>query len=260
MNKIILLDNGYFMFKTIYANRFNKQLSHKWQYLNIMVGCLKKLELTPDDLIIIAIDSKMSWRKKVVPEYKANRKDIREKQTDIDWDSVFYQFDCFFKVIDKGTPFHTIKIDTLEADDIMAIGAKYYKDNEVILVTHDSDMEMLSYYKNVKIFSPNAQRFKEVKNPYRILEKKIRKEVSDNLTSEIKTEEDYRKRKLVVDLINLPKEVETKVVSRLKGLDLDKEYNVANLRINNAGKRILEIYNNHAPIKKIPVKKQKKLF
>ena len=232
--------------------------------MNMVIASLKRLALTPDDIIILAVDSREgSWRKEVDKNYKSNRKEQREKQTDIDWDYMFEKFNALLRQLDLYSPFILIEIPKLEADDVMAAGAQFFKDNEVILVTHDSDMEMLSIYKNVKIFSPISKKFKKTGNPYHLLAKKIKKETVDNLITPILTKEDYDKRMKIVNLIDLPEKIKNKVFDRLEQLNFTKDYDLSKLGIIDIKKRFLEIYNNHIPIEKEKKKliiKQKKLF
>ncbi|GAF78975.1 unnamed protein product, partial [marine sediment metagenome] len=203
-DKVIILDWGIFMFRSIYSWRNNKQLPPEYTCLNMMTSCLKKIGIEPMDKIIVACDYGRSWRKDVDKEYKANRKEIREKQTDIDWDDMFDKFNKLADKIQFGTDWHVVKEWRFEADDFMAVACRYFKNKEVVLVTFDQDVEQLAVYENVKIFSPLKKYkgknggYKYVKDPYKVLASKIEKEVSDNLNNPIVTKEDYEKREQIV--------------------------------------------------------------
>ena len=174
-NKIVVVDSSVLMFRSIFSWQLNKSLSVKYLYINSLVATLKRLTITPDDIVIIAVDSsKGSWRKKIDPAYKANRRELREKHKDIDWNYMFSIFNHLLDNLDKYSPFNVICIDFLESDDIMAYVPKYFKDNETILITTDSDIDMLSVYPNVRIFSPISKKYKITKNPYDLLDKKIK--------------------------------------------------------------------------------------
>jgi len=253
-NKIIFIDSSVFMFRAIFAWRKNKSIKPTWQYLNMVFGILKLLNIHDKDLIIIAVDSSLgSWRKEVDYNYKSNRKEERNKFTDIDWTYMFEMFRALLKTLNRTTNFHIIEIDKLEADDIIAHGCKYFKDNECIIVSSDSDFEMLSVYKNVKLFSPISKKYKEVKNPYLILSKKIEEEKTDNLITAIKTEEDYNNRELIVNLINLPDFVTSEVEKILSKLNYTKIFDANSIPFNMC-KRFRSIFNND----KVGVKKQVK--
>lgn len=239
------------MFTAIYGWARTRQIPATYTAISMLFSNLKHLELSPDDLIVVAIDSpKGSWRKEVDKEYKANRKELRKK-SDIDWNYWFTAFNDLLINLDRATPFILIKIDKLEADDIIAEGVKYFKDRECIIVSSDTDYEQLTSYSNVKIFSPKAKRFKEVSDPYKKIAEKINKEKTDNLVSPVLNLEDYKKRKSLVSLIDLPKDVTEKVDKELDKIK-DKDFDIRTLRFKKLIPRFMEIYNA------IPRKKTKR--
>ena len=208
MGRIILLDYSVFMFAAIFACSRNKdnKIPPTYTSMAMMISCLKELNATLDDTIIIAIDSR-SWRKDVDPQYKANRKEKRE-ESDIDWEHWFKEYGKLRENIAQNTPFHVVQVEKMECDDLIAVATRYYSDRECIIVSTDSDFEQLCCQPNVKCFSSKSKKFKEVKNPYKLLAKKIEQERTDNLLSPVLTEADYNKRKMLVDLTSLPQWVE----------------------------------------------------
>lgn len=242
--KVVLIDWGVFLFRAVYASRMNKAVPPTYTALSMIIGCLKLVGLDPDDLVIVAVDGRNSWRKDVDPEYKANRKDIRDKATDIDWSAQFLQFDALIDNLKQATPFYPIRIHRLEADDIIAVAVRYFKDRECIIISCDSDYEQLIAYPNVKVFSDRSKKYKHVPNPYKTLAKKMEKEVSDNLTSPIVTEEDYKRREKIVSLLELPAEVEEAARLQLVQVTGEKEYNLLALKFGGIRKRFMDIYNS----------------
>lgn len=255
--KVVVVDNGALMFRSIFGWQRNKSVPATYTYLNMLIANLKRLDISPDDTVIIAVDSpKGSWRKDVDKDYKANRKEAREKHADINWQYMFNSFGQLLERLKAATPFHILNIDKLEADDIMAYACQYFKDNEIILVTFDSDMEQLIHYKNVKIFSPLTKNFKIIKNPYASLAKKVDSEKTDNLISPILSEADYTRRHLLVNLIDLPKVVKDKIHESFEQLEHTKPFDIKLLPYHNMPEKFLEIYNDPIPI--IPKKKKKR--
>ena len=192
MRKVVFIDFGIFQFRSIYAWRNNRAIPPTYTALNMIISSLKKIGVDPDDELIIAVDSeKGSWRKDFDSNYKADRKEKREQQTDIDWTEIFNSFDELLDTLKYTSPFHIIKIDRMEADDIIAVGCRTFKDNECIIVSYDQDFEQLCALENVKLFSPIKKfkgkngGYKQVKSPYAVLAKKIGKEASDNLINPI---------------------------------------------------------------------------
>lgn len=215
--KIIFIDWGIFVHKSIFAWRNNKDIPATWVCMNMIISCLRRIGISPFDDIYVACDYMRSWRKQFADEYKANRKAYRDSFEDIDWDAMYASFDDLLARIDRGTDWHICKIEHLEADDWMAVGSRYFKDKEVILVTYDSDLEQCWHYDNVKIFSPllKPKRYK-VKpknfNAFQFISKKIEKETADNLTSPVLNKEDYDKRMTCVNLLELPDFVENQIL------------------------------------------------
>ena len=228
--KIIMLDYGIFLHRAIFSWRNNKAIPAEYTCLNMILSSLRKIGVDPYDTIIVACDYGHSWRKEVEKEYKANRAEQRSKYEDIDWQLMYNKFNLLLDKLDHSTDWYIVKENHLEADDWMAVGARYFKDQEVILVTYDADMEQLCIYDNVKVFSPLIKikgkkgGYKIIKNPYGVLAKKIGKEQADNLVNPIKNEQDYEKRQTVVSLLELPEWVENTAKNIFSNLTKE-EYN-----------------------------------
>jgi 5'-3' exonuclease len=251
------------MFRAIFACEHNKGngIPPTYSALNMLIASLRIIGCHPDDLIIMAIDSpKGSWRKQIDPAYKANRREQREKH-DIDWNTTFALFKNFIEQLKISTPFCFIEIDYLEADDIISTACRFFHDKEVIIVSSDSDYEQLTEYKNVKIFSPCGKHkcYKIVKNPALCLANKIKKETTDNLITEIVTEEDYKKREKIVNLQVLPFEVENQVSKILFTIEPNNNFNLSKLPFKTLRERFMGIFNNNKEAEKIIKKKKKKL-
>ena len=240
-----------YLHRAIFASLNNPQIPSTYTCLNMMISSLKKIGIDPDDRIIVAVDKGRSWRKDIETSYKANRKEAREKYP-INWTEEYQKFNDLLDSIDQATDWNVIAIEGLEADDVMAVGSRYFKDNEVILVTFDSDLEQMWHYPNIKIFSPirkckggkGAYKIKPDNfNVYQLLSKKIEKEVADNLVNPILTQADYEKRKTVVSLLELPENIENAIKERLTTLK-DKETHIDLLPFETIRKKYMTIYNS----------------
>ena len=217
--KIIVADWGCLMFTAIFAHKYTPSIPVTYTCLNMLLANLLKIGVNAEDTVIVACDKGHSWRKQYDPNYKANRKENREKHTDIDWKYTFEQMNKLLLDLDISTAWHIIQIETMEADDIQAIASKYYSDREVVLLTFDADMEQLLARPNVKIFSPKSKKWKFCANPYALIAKKQNKEAVDNLNNPILNEADYDTRNLCINLLSLPEFVETVIVEKLKNLE-----------------------------------------
>lgn len=253
--KVIFVDSSYIMFRVLFACRD----AYKAQYLyqQMLFGSLQRLHLDPDDLVILALDSpKGSWRKDHDNLYKANRKEQREEHVDINWTTAFKLFDNTISKLYHGTNFQVIRIDRLEADDIIACGCRYFKNNQIIIVSADSDYEMLTVFPNVKLFTPVGKYFKHVTNPHAVLQKKIASEPSDNLISPILNAKDYDRRNLIVNLMSLPKDVDEQVECAFSELDLKKPFDITSLQPTTKT-LYSNIYNKHVKPETQPKYKKK---
>jgi 5'-3' exonuclease len=254
-NKIILVDWGGIMFKSIFAWFKRRDIIPTYTAVTMLIGDLMKVGLDPTDTVIIAIDSPLgSWRKEVDANYKANRKEARAKY-DIDWEYMFKIFDDLSQQIEANSPFHLIVIDKLEADDIISYASRKFHDKDVTIISSDSDFEQLCCLINVKIFSPMSKKYKQVSDPQGILAKKIIKETTDNLHDPVITEEDYERRNKIVNLLTLPKEVEDAVEQRIAFLP-EKDWDYLQLPFPSLHKRWQNIYTKDKIVD--PTKRHKK--
>lgn len=258
MNKrVIVVDWSIIVFRSIYAWKNNKQMPPTYTGLSILISSLKKMGLNKNTEVIIAVDSiRGNWRKELIRDYKGDRKEKREKDKEINWNTMFAKFNSLLCDLEMGTPFHVIEIDKLEADDIAGVASKYYQEkdevSEIILCSYDHDWEQLWHHSKVKIYSflkkwKTGKGMYKVKpkkfNAYALIAKMINKETSDNLVDEILDERTYDKREQLVNLLDLPKWIEEKVVNRLNNLVKDNQWNLEALPFPKLRERFKEAYN-----------------
>jgi len=225
MNKIICFDGGNYMHKAIFAFRNNYSVPASYTYMRMLIGDLKQVKFQPDDMVIIAQDYGKSWRKDVDKNYKAQRKARREDQETPEWWAAMYdEFNNFIPKLEKALSWHFIKLHRIEADDIASMVCRMYPKNEVILLSGDRDWEMLMAFDNVKIFSPKAKKFKEVPNPMGVLLEKIHGDISDNLLKVPSSELEFEIRKKIVNLLELPEEIEKPIKEILQKLTTKNLY------------------------------------
>lgn len=264
-NKIILVDtSGIFVPTVKVVNRLRQQkaetgnpsfiLPARVMYFNSLISCLKKIGVKKDDIIIMAGEGH-SWRKDIDANYKAQREGLRQKDTFVNWDYEFKQLNDLHDQLNKSTNWYFIRVaEGLEADDIIAISCRFFKDKEVIIVTGDKDLHQLAFYNNIKIFNTNKKikgtkgSYEDIKNPLKIIADKSRLgDKGDNIIPEInETEEDIQLRYQLVNLLELPDEIEEKGIDVLKiALSVKKELNLEYLpKFKNCKEKFLTIYNS----------------
>lgn len=246
--KVICVDGGYILHRSIFAFMTNPQAPATFTYMSMIVSYLRKLEVTLDDQIIIAQDYGRSWRKSLDHNYKAQRKDAREQKFPPEWWKKQYDlFNAFFEQLEPAINWQFIKIWGTEADDIASMVSRYYKDNEVIHISSDRDWEMLAAFPNTKIFSPLMNKktkvpvFKDIKAPLAILNEKIQGDVSDNLLTKPSSEAEFEIRKTIVNLLELPHEIEQPIKQELDKL-LPKNIYLHKIRYPSIAERIKKLY------------------
>lgn len=262
--KVIYVDWLLFVHRAIFAWVHRKNVPAPYTCMTMILSCLKKVGVAPDDIVIVAIDSpKGSWRREIDPAYKANRKAKRDSRTDIPWKQMWSDFRELLENLKTSTPFHFIEIEKFEADDLISYGVRCdkFKDYTHVIISSDSDFDQLTRFPSTYIFSPITKKYKIIQNPYDSLAKKMDKEVSDNLLTPILSQKDYERRNKIVNLTILPPEIEAKIEIELQKINEHKEFNTNLMKFRSIRERFMSIYNSSevVSISKSFKKKQKKL-
>lgn len=132
-----------------------------------------------DGEIIIACDDKKYWRRRVFPNYKANRKKARE-ESELDWNKIF---NCLNKIRDEikeNFPYRVIQVDGAEADDVIAtlcinFGSILNNKEKILILSGDKDFVQLQVYGNVEQYDPVRKKTIKVSNPHQYLRQHILK-------------------------------------------------------------------------------------
>jgi hypothetical protein len=123
--------------------------------------------------VVICCDGRKYWRREVFEFYKANRKKARDA-SDLDWKLIFDTLTEMREDIAKHFPYRVLHLDRAEADDIIAVMAKWTQDNglvqqglveesqKVLILSSDHDFIQLQKYPNVTQWSPNVKKFIKV--------------------------------------------------------------------------------------------------
>ena len=102
-----------------------------------------------------------SWRRDYFPHYKMNRKKKRAAD-DIDWDSVFQNFNETIEMIEDNFPYKVLRVDKSEADDIIAVSVKNFRETTqepILIISSDKDFMQLKKHGNVKQYCPRNKNF-----------------------------------------------------------------------------------------------------
>lgn len=242
MNKIILIDFGAVQHSAIFAYRKNSSVPVTYTIMRMIIGYLKRFQVDMDDKVILCLDCG-SWRKDIDIAYKSQRKKFREQfESEEWWKEIYKEIDEFVEKIDKSLCWYICKNYKAEADDWISVACRTFTDKEIIIVSFDRDLEQLCFYSNVKIFSPRTKKFKEVKNPAKVLLEKIQGDKSDNLLDKPSSEVEFEKRKEIVDLIDpLPDYIEKPLKEKLLSL-MPKNICLERVPYNSVRQEIKKLY------------------
>ena len=122
--------------------------------------------------LVIASDGRNYWRKEKFPYYKANRKTTRDASS-VDWKFVFEIISEVREDIKQAFPYKLLNLDGIEADDIIAVLAKWTQDNytdgnvlfpspkKTLILSSDKDFKQLHQYSNIRQYSPAQKKYIE---------------------------------------------------------------------------------------------------
>ena len=157
---MIIVDINQIMISNLMVtiHRDNLELSEdlvRHMVLNSLRGHNKKFRKQYGDMVI-ACDSGNVWRRQAFPNYKAGRKESREK-SEHDWTMIF---DILAKVKDEiktFLPYKVIEVESVEADDIIAVLCR--RTNEkVLILSGDKDFIQL-HNDRIKQYNPVLNKF-----------------------------------------------------------------------------------------------------
>lgn len=147
-------------------------------FLNSIKSLRSRYILDFGEPFILCFDGKGYWRKDVFEFYKYKRAAGREASP-MDWELIFSTLNKIYDELNDYFPYHSIKIDGCEADDIISIMAKYFNTQEfrydgvmlekqkVLIVSNDMDFIQLQAYDNVSQYSPMKRKFLREPDPIR---------------------------------------------------------------------------------------------
>ncbi len=117
--------------------------------------------------VVIAVDGAHPWRRDIFPHYKAKRREGREQD---DTSDIIYEYmDIIRQELENNFPYKVVKLDGVEADDIIAViikkNVKKWFTNKYLIISSDKDFQQLQKYPNVTQYSPVLKKFYETDSP-----------------------------------------------------------------------------------------------
>lgn len=201
--------------------------------------------------LVICQDSSNSWRKQFFPDYKANRAKTKQKSP-YDWVEIYRILNILRQEVLETFPYKDMKIESAEADDIIAILAKHYHQTEkILIISNDKDFQQLQAYENVYQYGTIKRDYLKCENPYNTLvehiirgdsgdgipnilsdddtfvdETKRQKRMTDKIISEIlievpiidktKHSKNWNRNSTLIDFSKIPEDMETTILEEYK--------------------------------------------
>lgn len=159
--------------------------------LNSIQSIRRKLRTKTNGDIVICADAPNPWRRDIFPHYKANRKKARDDSA-IDWTAVYQNIYTVFDELKEHFPYKCLKVDKVEADDILATLTKYVTDEDHVVVSNDKDMVQLAMRQNVQVYSTLKAQYLSEENPEKALFFHILKgDTSDGIPNAISDDDTF---------------------------------------------------------------------
>ena len=142
----------------------------RYLILNSIRGYVHRYREQYGSEVVIAVDGAHPWRRDIFPAYKAKRREGRDDGDDKDYHAKIYEYmDLVRKEIQENFPYKVIKLDGVEADDVIAViikkSVKKWFNTKYLIVSSDKDFQQLQKYPNVAQYSPVLKKFYETDSP-----------------------------------------------------------------------------------------------
>jgi 5'-3' exonuclease len=167
----LIIDCNYILYRSVYSLIKTQTLFGDLEK-SLEVSFDNYFHKYPFRKIYMVSDSKSSWRKRIYAEYKADRKEKRDTQEEVDWDFVFNTYEQFkSKVSNKRVTI--VEGGNIEGDDYInfLINKSNSDGYSVLYVSSDKDLnqkldfrlnpswmniQWYDNYKNGKIYLPKG--------------------------------------------------------------------------------------------------------
>ena len=121
--------------------------------------------------IVLCTDASNPWRRDYFPNYKANRKKLRDED-DKDWGVIFNTLQVIKDELRENFPYRYMYVENCEADDIIAILSKHITE-DILIISGDKDFQQLQSFDHVTQWSPNLNKQVVCENPNLFLREHI---------------------------------------------------------------------------------------
>lgn len=226
---------------------------------HMVLSCILSIKKNFDGNIIIAADSRKSWRKIYYPYYKVKRQQARDI-SNINWTELFDHANNILEEIKTNMPYITLKIDNAEADDIIAVLSKHIKEKHVI-ISSDKDYKQL-VSENTCLYDPIKKKYHTVTG-YDLLDHILQGDMADSIPNILSEDDCIAIGKKQIALTKQKKEYYKSTTYNTWPEDIQHHYNRNNLLINFDNIPITlqkEIIKEYEDYNKVPSNKKLQYF
>ncbi len=230
--------------------------------------------------MVLCSDAANPWRRKIFPNYKHGRRKGRT-DSDTDWDNIFAIMAEIKKELVDNFPYAVMHVENAEADDIIATLIKQREEDKYLIVSGDKDFIQLHHYGDVYQFSPILKGYiGEQEDPIQFLHEQIIKgdrsdgvpnilspddiflqegarqkpinkkrlqefkNIERNATIETNIKENYQRNKTLIDLSQIPADIEKSIINTYKNYKVKDRSLLLNFFIENKMKTLIEQVND----------------
>ena len=225
--------------------------------------------------MVICCDGKDNWRKKVFPEYKANRRKNRENDP-TDWKTLFELLHEMREELSKYFPYKVMHVDTAEADDIIGVLIEHCEENPTLILSSDKDFIQLQKYQGVRQWSPLQKKFVVGDPAESLYDKTIRGDTGDGVPNILSSDDtlitegkrqtpvrkknmelwrgkkpedfcnetmlrNYHRNKTMVDLGETPKSICINIINQYQSQDVGDRSQLLNYFVDKRLKNLMEV-------------------
>lgn len=143
--------------------------------INSIRALLVKFRGAYGNTVIIACDSRTSWRRDFFPHYKVKRRRTKDKDT-TDWTQVYNVLEMIKQELEAHFPYHVIEVNGAEADDVIAVlatGVDRQPNERVLIVSGDKDFFQLQRYEWIDQYDLKSKKLVKVDNPLQVLKEHV---------------------------------------------------------------------------------------
>lgn len=141
----VIVDGNYLLNRAVFALHKMKELDKLKISLHYTLKNL--MSSTVYNNFVFAADHGSSWRKRIFPEYKANRKEKTDKD-DINWTIVYQMYEEFKEELERDTAAKILQHKGAEGDDVISQFVKLsnLKGQSNTIIASDRDLLQLLHY------------------------------------------------------------------------------------------------------------------